>query len=146
MIFNQKSCKKIKENREKKVPNFYTVMFNLFHQAIDDDSNQTGQILSALLDVPQVSFINAFLFFIFEYSKFAVYEVDLIYYLKLEAFNVIREKLRTEAVVRRCSVKKVFLKLSQNLQENTCARVSFVIKCFWPPACNSIKKETGVFL
>ena len=31
MIFNQKSCKKIKENREKKVPNFYTVMFNLFH-------------------------------------------------------------------------------------------------------------------
>ena len=34
----------------------------------------------------------------------------------------------TEAVVRRCSIKKVFLKLSQNSQENACARVSFSIK------------------
>ena len=28
----------------------------------------------------------------------------------------------TEAVVRRCSVKKVLLEISQNSQENTCAR------------------------
>ena len=34
----------------------------------------------------------------------------------------------TEAVVRRCSVKKVFLEITQNLQENTCARVSSLIK------------------
>ena len=34
----------------------------------------------------------------------------------------------TEAVVWRCSVKKVFLGISQNSQENTCARVSFLIK------------------
>ena len=33
-----------------------------------------------------------------------------------------------EAVVQRCSVKKVFLEISQNSQENTCARVSFLIK------------------
>ena len=31
----------------------------------------------------------------------------------------------TEAAIQRCSVKKVFLKISQNSQENTCARVSF---------------------
>ena len=31
----------------------------------------------------------------------------------------------TEAVARRCSVKKVFLEISQNSQENTCDRVSF---------------------
>ena len=30
-----------------------------------------------------------------------------------------------EAVVQRCSVKKVFFKILQNLQENTCARISF---------------------
>ena len=30
-----------------------------------------------------------------------------------------------EAVVQRCSVKKVFLEISQNSQENACARVSF---------------------
>ena len=31
----------------------------------------------------------------------------------------------TEAVTRRCSVKKVFLEILQNSHENTCARVSF---------------------
>ena len=34
----------------------------------------------------------------------------------------------SEAVARRCFGKKVLLELSQNLQENTCARVSFLIK------------------
>ena len=33
-----------------------------------------------------------------------------------------------EAVIQRCSVKQVFLEISQNLQEDTCARVSFLIK------------------
>ena len=33
-----------------------------------------------------------------------------------------------EAVVQMCSVEKVFLKILQNSQENTCARVSFSIK------------------
>ena len=33
-----------------------------------------------------------------------------------------------EAVVQRYSVKTVFLKISQNSQEKTCARVSFLIK------------------
>ena len=32
-----------------------------------------------------------------------------------------------EAVVERCSVKKVFIEISQNSQENTSARVSFLI-------------------
>ena len=43
-----------------------------------------------------------------------------------------------EAIVQRCSVKKVFLKIPQNSQENTCVRVSFLIKLH---ACNFIKKE-----
>ena len=46
---------------------------------------------------------------------------------------------RKEAVVRRCSVKKVFLENLQNSQEITCARVSFLIKL---QACSCIKKET----
>ena len=33
-----------------------------------------------------------------------------------------------EAVARWCSVKKVFLEISQNPQENTCRRVSVLIK------------------
>ena len=38
---------------------------------------------------------------------------------------VASEKLKAETVVRRCSVKKVFLEISLNSQRNTCARVSF---------------------
>ena len=34
----------------------------------------------------------------------------------------------SEAVAQICSVKKVFLNISQNSKENTCARVSFLIK------------------
>ena len=41
----------------------------------------------------------------------------------------------------RCSVRKVFLEVSQNSQENTCARVSFLIK-LQVEACYFIKKET----
>ena len=33
-----------------------------------------------------------------------------------------------EVVVWRCSVKKVFLEISQNSQENTCAKVFYLIK------------------
>ena len=44
-------------------------------------------------------------------------------------------------VAQRCSVKKLFLKISQNSQENTCARVSFLIK-LQAQACNFIIKET----
>ena len=33
-----------------------------------------------------------------------------------------------ETVAQTCSVKKVFLEISQNLQESICARVSFSIK------------------
>ena len=35
---------------------------------------------------------------------------------------------RIEADVKRCSVEKVFLEISQNAQENTYARVSILIK------------------
>ena len=34
----------------------------------------------------------------------------------------------TEAVYRRCYLRNMFLQISQNSLENTCARVSFLIK------------------
>ena len=36
--------------------------------------------------------------------------------------------LFVEAVARTCSVKKMFIEISQNSQESTCARVSFLIR------------------
>ena len=46
----------------------------------------------------------------------------------------------SEAVAKRCSVKKVFLEISQNSLRNTCARVSFLQALDWK-ACNFIKKR-----
>ena len=49
----------------------------------------------------------------------------------------------TEAVLQRCSAKKVFLVISQNSQENTC--VSLFLNKFAemrPEAYNFIQKET----
>ena len=48
--------------------------------------------------------------------------------------------IQTEAVVQRCSVKEVFLKVSQNLQEKTFARVSFLINLV-ASTWNVIKKR-----
>ena len=47
----------------------------------------------------------------------------------------------TEAAARRYSVKKAFPEISQNSQQNTCARASFLIK-LQPEAFNFVKKET----
>ena len=46
---------------------------------------------------------------------------------------------QTEAATEGVLLKKVFLEISKNLQENTCARVSFIIKLH---AWNFIKKES----
>ena len=48
---------------------------------------------------------------------------------------------RIEAVVQWCSLKKVFLKISQNSQENACARASFLIK-LQAPDLQLQKKKT----
>ena len=45
-----------------------------------------------------------------------IYDAYLFHYLSFH---------KSEAVPQRCSVKKVFLEISQNSQENTCAKVSF---------------------
>ena len=50
---------------------------------------------------------------------------------------ILIDLLLSEAVAQRCSVKQVFLEISQNSQENICARVSFLGLaglsggCFW---------------
>ena len=49
--------------------------------------------------------------------------------------------LCTEAVTWRCSVENVSLEILQNSQENTCARISFLIS-WWPEAGSFIKKES----
>ena len=45
-----------------------------------------------------------------------------------DSFSNFDKQNHTEAVAWRCSVKKVFLEISQNSQENVCARVLFLIK------------------
>ena len=59
------------------------------------------------------------------------------FFCKFHRKAPVLRSLFTEAVARRCSIEKVFLDILQNLQENTCARVSFFNK-----ACNFIERET----
>ena len=61
--------------------------------------------------------------------------------INLENKNLIDDMDVSEMIrkTERCSVKKVSLRISQNSQENTCARVSFLIKFF---SINFIKKDT----
>ena len=47
--------------------------------------------------------------------------------------NSSEQLLYKEAVTEGVLQKKVFLKISQNSQENTCARVSFLINCTLRP-------------
>ena len=60
-------------------------------------------------------------------------------YLKISSIKISKE-CGSEAAARRCSVKKVLLEISQNAQESTCARVSFLIM-LQTEACNFIKKR-----
>ena len=46
-----------------------------------------------------------------------------------------------EAVVQKCSVKKVFLEISEHSQENTCARVSFFNKVAGLKPATLLKKR-----
>ena len=63
----------------------------------------------------------------------------LVYLLKKRINLNGSERLNTEAVAKRWSVRKVFLEISKNSQGNTCARISFLIKF---QASNFLKKET----
>ena len=47
---------------------------------------------------------------------------------ELNEYVIATDFALSEAVAQRFSVKNVFLDISQNSQENTCARVSFLIK------------------
>ena len=52
-----------------------------------------------------------------------------LYFFTIGNYN---KKIPQEAVAQRCPVKRVFLEIVQNSQENTCARVSFSIKLQTP--------------
>ena len=55
--------------------------------------------------------------------------------------KIVSLKIETEAATRVVLCEKVFLKILQNSQENTCARASFLIKLqAW--VCNFIEKDT----
>ena len=51
--------------------------------------------------------------------------------------------LKTEAVVRRCSVGKMLLAISQNSQENACARASFFNKVVCLRPATLLKRDSG---
>ena len=66
-----------------------------------------------------------------EDANLQVYEKKLFSHITsciLSSFPQNTSGILPETVFWRCSLKKLFLKTSQNLQENTFARASFLIK------------------
>ena len=57
---------------------------------------------------------------------FAVFGVGS--HININSQTCWRISVSSEAVARRCSIKIVFLEILQTSQENTCARLSFLIK------------------
>ena len=51
--------------------------------------------------------------------------------VRSDYYSFAYNKTFRKAVVRRCSVNKLFLEISQTSQENTCARFSFLKKRLW---------------
>ena len=76
-----------------------------------------------LLKCQKIHAYEVFFFFdnVFFFQLYCILFIMLIYHDNLPL-------AMSEADVQRCSVKKVFLEISQNSQENTCARDSFSIK------------------
>ena len=62
---------------------------------------------------------------------FLIFKGLLFYSLTFLSKEQFHHRQSIEAVVRRCSGKKVFFKFSQNSQESTCARVSLLKKRLW---------------
>ena len=59
----------------------------------------------------------------------SIKEIGMIYAELMTTLRIFKGTVnmkKAEAVVRRCSVKKVFLEILLNSQENTCATVSFL--------------------
>ena len=61
------------------------------------------------------------------YNHYSQTDISCISQYKIYKSTFFTEHV-SEAVAQRCSVKKMFLKISNNSQENTCARVSFITK------------------
>ena len=59
-----------------------------------------------------------------------------------KSFTFLKDKSHYRSSHRRCFERKVFLAISENLHENTCASVSFLIKL---QASVSEKRESGTF-
>ena len=83
------------------------MLVDVVNKDIYDTSQSTGLFLSYISTKPRV--IN--------HSN-----LKCLYFLRKQTSH------DEEAVVQMCFVKKVFLEISQNSQENTCARISFLIK------------------
>ena len=73
------------------------------------------------------------------YSSNAIVIKFLYKNVMIYCHNALNQKCQLPEGVLRCSIRKVFLKISKNSQENTCASVSFLIK-LQASACNIIKK------
>ena len=71
-----------------------------------------------------------------KYLRKIRYFKKFVFFIHNSRTNMIEmfQNLNPEAVIQRCSIKQVLLKISQNSHDNTCARFSFLKSCRHQPA------------
>ena len=102
-----------------------------------------SNFLNVAADIPQKLYIHGVKKNAFEASiEVVILKLKQRKRLKVLPFvNVRKNNLGPlQAVFRRCSVKTLSLEIPQNVQKNTCARVSFLIK-LQAEACYFIRKD-----
>ena len=103
-----------------KLISFYSFL-TLLHRQIQDCCNfQDGALCDNTKRLPAVNYYHKAL----HLGCYSSPRSASVTYFR-EVSTYFSEKLLQEAVVWRCFVKQLFSKISQNLQENTCARVFF---------------------
>ena len=93
----------------------------------------------------QLKYRNSILFYILILYPYQLYKIFSGHLLLLDTSAVSAKLLfplqeRYSKLYRRCSIKKVFLNISQNSLEKTCVRVSFLQSCR-RETCNFITKK-----
>ena len=111
--------------------NLGTILFSILRIAIWS----SNRALSSLFMVSNSNFLkNSFrsdLEIFFEVNIHRVFEDSFLFWYNREfcfQWLYFANLLLTEAVAKRCSVKKVLLEISQNSQENSFVRISFLTK------------------
>ena len=93
-----------------------------------------------VVDILGASCFCYFVIDILDVSCFSYFVVDILGFGASTSQGIFFERcIKYQAVAKRCTVKIVFLEILQNPHENTCARISFLVRFLLKEKLNSVQ-------